>query len=106
MAPNTLEIQVITPWLPLLRPDGTEDRESHPLAPSDPQRHQLLREMALRLMDECYPWLRPILVAANAQVLASWGWFAIATPTNETEIPELSACLQLMPWAEDWETPQ
>lgn len=102
-------LEVLTPWQPLLRPDGTEDVDSHPFAvPGDLTRHRLFQQRALEVMDATYPWLRRLLEAAQAQVLARDGAFYIAMPSQPDEwieVPALSAQLWLMPWAEDGETP-
>lgn len=96
-------LQVLTPW------GAPADADHQPLVPADPRRHDLFQQLACETMDLQYPWLRRLLQATGARVLAMQGGFFVAlSPRREDwiEVPELSAQLWLMPWCEDGETAQ
>jgi hypothetical protein len=68
------------------------------------ERHAAFRSLVFFLLRTRYPWLVRILESAGAQILARQGAFYVAMPSALEDwipIPELGACLHLVPWQED-----
>lgn len=86
--------EVLTCWGALAAP---EDRDVHKDARA--------AWYARLLVEQLCPWLPKMLNAAAASVIAGPGAFFVSLPDGEfLMVPELSAHMALLPWAEPGET--
>lgn len=76
---------------------------------SDEERDQLFAAFAGQVAEAHYPWMLPLLEAANVTVYASPNKFAYLSPQpphSWIEIPEMGRLIGMVPWVDDTETLQ
>jgi hypothetical protein len=94
-----MSIQVLTFW-----------RNKPPVTTptTDEERHVAFTEFAVNQVKASMPWLLPLLDEANATIYAGPRLFLFRTPNHPewVEVPQISECIAMVPWAEVNETPQ
>lgn len=82
-------------------------------AQSDPalaRQHQLFQELVLSTIDNTAPWLRAVIQATGARLVAWQGCCVMGIPTHTgtawIPLSTVSEWLNLLPWQEDGQAPQ
>lgn len=76
---------------------------------TDEQKHSAFDQYVRVIANSRFPWLMPLLEAADALILAQPGSFVFVLPGSQDtwhEIPEMSASITMVPWPEDSDIPQ
>jgi len=99
--PQTPRVHFVAPWS---SSDAMTTNAQSSL--SDAERHERMTRLAVLAIYSHVPWLASVLETEGGSVVVTQGHFYFALPTHPNtwhEVPELSACLSMLPWAEDGE---
>lgn len=72
--------------------------------PVDMDRHERYAQMVVDMVQQCAPEVAALLAETGLSVAAAPGRFFVCTPDGLHFVPELSAHLNLTPWAEPGES--